>query len=64
MDFRLSSVTDLTRRASRTGGCFSAESLVNVKMKTGSVASKPLHSISLRDMVESVDEQTRQPLLH
>ena len=84
MDFRLSSVTDLTRRAScifhtwiravpsvkltylrtlsinrsvstgasevravagRIGRCFSAESLVNVKMKTGSVASTLLHSI-------------------
>ena len=31
-------------------------------MKTGSVVSKPLHSISVGDMVESVDEQTGQRL--
>ena len=31
-------------------------------MKTGGVVSKPLHSISLGDMVESVDEQTGQRL--
>ena len=50
------------RAVGRTRGCFSAESLVNVKMKTGSVVSKSLHTISLGDMVESVDEQTGQRL--
>ena len=42
--------------------CFSADSLVNVKTNTGSVVAKPLHSIRLGDMVESVDEQTGQRL--
>ena len=42
--------------------CFSADSLVNVKRDTGSVVPKPLHSISLGDMEESVDEKTGQRL--
>ena len=45
-------------QAASRGGCFSAYSMVNAKMESGSVVSKPLHSISLGDMVESVDEQT------
>ena len=56
----VSSGASVVRAVGRSGGCFSAESLVNLKMKTGSVVSKPLHSISLGDMVESVDEQTGQ----
>ena len=58
----VSTGASVVRAVGRTRGCFSAESLVNVKMKTGSVVSKPLHSISLGDMVESVDEQTGQRL--
>ena len=48
-------VTKLSRR-----GCFSADSVVNVKTVTGEVVSRPLHSISLGDLVESVDEQSGQ----
>ena len=47
-------------QAASRGGCFSAYSMVNVKMESGSVMSKPLHSISLGEMVESADEQTGQ----
>ena len=56
----VSSGASVVRAVCRSGGCFSAESLVNLKMKTGSVVSKPLHSISLGDMDGSVDEQTGQ----
>ena len=51
-------VAKVVPHASR--GCFSADSLVNVKTSKGHVVSRPLRSINLGDMVESVDEQNGQ----
>ena len=56
---KMASVGKTVAKISRRG-CFSADSVVNIKTITGEVVLRPLHSMSLGDLVESVDEQSGQ----